>query len=245
MLPDQVQALFDRVHAEQGRLDILVNDVWGGEKLLEFKPFWELSLEKGLAMLTNAVQTHLITARLGVPLMLETGRGLIVEVTDGNTYTYRGSLFYDQVKTSVIRLAFGMGFELRRRNIAAVALTPGFLRSEEMLEHFGVTEANWQDGAKEDPHFIASETPCFVGRAVAALAADPEIMKKSGRVFSSWDLSTEYGFTDIDGRRPHWGRHFAEAFGHPLKVCDDAFYDYWFEELPPGVMPDDAGEPTP
>ena len=224
----QVQHLFERIKTEQGGLEILVNDIWGGDALTEFgKPFWQLSLEKGLAMLQQAVHSHIITSRYGAPLLIERGRGLIVEITDGDSFTYRGNLFYDLVKTSVIRLAFGMARELRRRNVASVALTPGFLRSEVMLERFGVTEANWQEGAKKDENFIASETPFFVGRAVAALAADPDVFQKSGRVFSSWDLSVEYGFTDIDGNRPHWGHHFERKYGYRMKTCDDAFYEHW------------------
>jgi NAD(P)-dependent dehydrogenase (short-subunit alcohol dehydrogenase family) len=209
--PDQVQALFERVRAEQGRLDVLVNDIWGGEDLSEWgKPFWEQSLDQGFAMLERAIHTHLITNRFGVPLMVERGRGLIVEITDGDTAAYRGNLFYDLVKSSVIRLAYGMAEELRPHRVTALALTPGFLRSEAMLEYFGVTEANWREAAKKDPHFIASETPIFVGRAVAALAADPDVAKKSGGVFSSWGLAEEYGFTDADGSRPNWGKYFAE-----------------------------------
>lgn len=212
---DQVKALFERVRAEQGRLDILVNDVWGGDELAEWgKPFWELDLVKGFLMIERAIHTHIITSRYGAPLLIERGQGLIVEITDGDSPTYRGNLFYDLVKSSVIRLAYGMAEELRPHNIAAVAVTPGFLRSEAMLDHFGVTEANWQEGAKQDPHFIASETPFYVGRAVAALAADPQIMVKTGQALSSWNLAEEYGFTDMDGRRPHWGRYFAE---HLLK----------------------------
>ncbi|HEU4326982.1 MAG TPA: SDR family oxidoreductase [Roseiflexaceae bacterium] len=207
----QVAGLFERVHAEQGRLDLLVNDVWGGDDLVEWgTPFWELSVEKGLLMQQRAVHTHIITSRHGAPLLVERGAGLIIEITDGDTPGYRGNLFYDLAKSSVIRLAYAMAEELRPHGVAALALTPGFLRSEAMLEHFGVSEANWRDGAQKDPHFIASETPFFVGRAVAALAADPEIMRKSGGAFSSWGLADEYGFTDQDGSRPHWGRYFAE-----------------------------------
>ena len=189
-------------------------------------------------MLENAVHTHLLTGRYGAPLLLETGRGLIVEITDGDTYTYRGNLYYDLVKTSVIRLAFGMAFELRRKGISSVAVTPGFLRSEAMLDHFGVTEADWRAGAAKDPHFLASETPFFVGRAVAALAADPAISAKAGRVYSSWNLAEEYGFDDIDGSRPHWGRHFRQAFGMPIKTCDEGFYRYWEDESTEAVFPD-------
>lgn len=239
---DQVRAFFDRVRAEQGQLHILVNDVWGGDELTEWgKPFWELTLSKGLLMLERAVHTHIITARHGASLLIETGGALIVEITDGDFFGYRGNLFYDLVKTSVIRLAFAMARELRTRRVSALAVTPGFLRSEAMLDHFGVTEANWQEGAKKDPNFIASETPFFIGSAVAALAADPEVAKKSGRVFSSWDLSVEYGFTDIDGSRPHWGKHFEKTYGKPgkpIKTCDEAFYQYWFEGPGDLVFPD-------
>jgi NAD(P)-dependent dehydrogenase (short-subunit alcohol dehydrogenase family) len=196
---------------EQGQLDILVNDIWGGDELTEWgQPFWELSIEKGLLMQQRGVYTHLITSRYGAPLMVERGQGLIVEITDGDTYTYRSNLFYDLAKLSVIRLAYAMAEELRPHNITALAVTPGFLRSEAMLEHFGVTEENWQEGTSKDPHFIASETPFYVGRAVAALAADPGVASKTGRLFSSWNLAVEYGFTDIDGRQPHWGNYFAE-----------------------------------
>lgn len=149
-----------------------------------------------------------------------------MEITDGDSFSYRGNIFYDLVKTSVIRLAFVQAYELRKRGIAAVAVTPGFLRSEAMLDRFGVTEKTWRDGGKKDANFLASETPLFVGRAVAALAADAKVMKKSGRVFSSWDLSDEYGFADADSSRPHWGKHFAKKYGK-YKKCDEKFYQYW------------------
>jgi NAD(P)-dependent dehydrogenase (short-subunit alcohol dehydrogenase family) len=225
---DQVTALVARIRAEHGRLDVLVNDVWGGDELTEWsKPFWELSMDKGLRMLRQAVDSHIVTSRHATPLLIESGGGLMVEITDGDTFWYRGNLFYDLVKTSLIRLAFTMARELRERSVTVLALTPGFLRSERMLEHFGVTEANWREGAKKDPHFISSETPLFVGRAVAALAADPWVAKKSGRVFSSWELSREYGFRDADGSQPDFGKYFEETFGQPSKKCDDAFYEYW------------------
>jgi NAD(P)-dependent dehydrogenase (short-subunit alcohol dehydrogenase family) len=189
----------------------VVNDIWGGDALTEWgTPFWEMSVQKGLLMQQRGVHTHIITSRYAVPLLVEGGRGLVVEITDGDTLSYRGNFFYDLAKTSVIRLAYAMAEELRPHHITALAVTPGFLRSEAMLEHFGVTEANWQEGAKKDPHFIASETPFFIGRAIAALAADPHLFQKTGQVFSSWGLAEEYGFTDIDGRRPNWGKHFAE-----------------------------------
>ncbi len=207
----QVKALFGRVQQEHGQLDILVNDVWGGDELSEWgMPFWEQSLTKGQLMWQRAVFSHIITSQYAAPLMIKRKQGLIVEVTDGDTTSYRGNFFYDLAKSSVIRLAYGMAEELRPHNVTALAVTPGFLRSEAMLEHFGVTEANWQDGAKIDPHFSASETPYFVGRAIAALAADPMVARFAGGAYSSWGLSEEYGFSDIDGNRPHWGRHFAE-----------------------------------
>ncbi len=208
---DEVAALFARVRAEHGRLDLLVNDIWGGDELTEWgKPFWELSVADGWLMQERAVRSHIITSRYAAPLMVEHRQGLLIEITDGDTMQYRGNLFYDLAKLSAIRLAYAMAEELRSHNVTALALTPGFLRSEAMLEHFGVTEANWQEGAQRDPHFIASETPAYVGRAVAALAADPDVAQKSGRAFSSWDLALEYGFTDIDGRQPHWGKYFDE-----------------------------------
>jgi len=236
---EEIAALVERVRRDEGRLDVLVNDIWGGETLTEWgKPFWELSSEKGLAMLKTAVHSHILTSRHAVPLMLESAPGgLVVEITDGDAYSYRGNLFYDLTKTSVIRLAFIMAKELRRRGVTALALTPGLLRSETMLEHFGVREENWRDGAEKDPDFLASETPLFVGRAVAALAADPEVASKSGRVYSSWGLSEEYGFTDADGSRPHWGRHFEEKYGK-VRRCDDGFYEYWFEGPFDLVFPD-------
>jgi NAD(P)-dependent dehydrogenase (short-subunit alcohol dehydrogenase family) len=207
----QVKALFAQVQQEQGHLDILINDVWGGDVLTEWgTPFWDLDMTKGLTMLERAIHTHIITSRYGVPLMLERDQGLILEITDGDTFNYRGNLFYDLVKTSVIRLAYGMAEELKGRNITALALTPGFLRSEEMLDHFGVTEANWRDGVKKDPHFIASETPTYIGRAVVALASDPQVARWAGQSLATWTLMHEYGFTDADGSQPDWGTYFTE-----------------------------------
>lgn len=224
-VPAQVEALVARIEREHGRLDLLVNDIWGGDALTEFgKPFWELNIESGLAMLRQAIHTHLITSRFAVPLMLRGGRGLIVEITDGDSPGYRGNLFYDLVKSSVIRIAMAMARELRKKNVAAVALTPGFLRSEAMLELFGVSEGNWRDGVTQDPNFAASETPLFVGRAVAALAGDTGIMTRTGRVFSSWQLAAEYGFTDADGSQPHWGAHFQKTFGRPYRTFSDDDY---------------------
>ena len=206
----EVKRLFERVRAEQGRLDVLVNDIWGGDELTEWgAPFWELSTANGLELLERAVHSHIITSRHGAPLMVERNAGLIVEVTDGDTLGYRGNLFYDLAKNAVIRLAYAMAADLHARRVTALAVTPGFLRSETVLDAFGVTEANWRDGIKADLYFAESETPCYVGRAVAALTADPHVANKSGRLFSSWALAKEYGFTDLDGRRPDWGAFFA------------------------------------
>jgi NAD(P)-dependent dehydrogenase (short-subunit alcohol dehydrogenase family) len=224
----QVQSLFARVEREQGRLDVLVNDIWGADPLIAWgRPFWEQDVGQGLAVLRQAVHTHLITARHGVPSMVRARRGLLVEVTDGDTMQYRGTLYYDLVKTTVLRLAWDFAEELRPHGVAAVAVTPGFLRSEAMLDHFGVTEPTWREAGKQDPNFLHSETPLFVGRAVAALAQDPRILARSGRVFASWTLAKEYGFADADGARPDWGAHFARAYGQDLTPpLDDAYYRY-------------------
>jgi NAD(P)-dependent dehydrogenase (short-subunit alcohol dehydrogenase family) len=207
----QVRALFARLRDEHGRLDILVNDVWGGDELTAWGvPFWEQPVEAGWLLQERAVRTHILAAHYAAPLMVAQGSGLIVEIGDGDNSHYRGSFYYDLAKASVARLALAFAAELKPHGVTALYVTPGFLRSEAMLEHFGVTEANWRDGAAKDPNFIASETPFFVGRAVAALAADPNVHAKSGGIFTSWDLSDEYGFADIDGNRPHWGRHYAQ-----------------------------------
>ena len=205
----EVEQLFARVRAETGRLDVLVNDIWGGDDLTEWgRPFWELSMAQGLLLLERAVHSHLITSRHGAPLMIEGDAGLIVEVTDGDTLGYRGNFFYDMAKNAVIRLAYAMAADLHAHHVTAMAITPGFLRSEAVLDSFGVTEANWRDAISQDPYFAESETPCLVGRAVAALAADPNVGAKSGGLFSSWTLCKEYGLTDVDGRRPDWGTFF-------------------------------------
>jgi len=211
--PEEVRALLDQVAAEQdGRLDVLVNSVWGGDHLTDWEhPLWEQDLDTGLRLLRQAVETHVITSRFALPLMVARRSGLVVEVTDGNTDRYRGSIFYDLAKSAVIRLAVAQAAELRPHDVAAVAITPGFLRSEAMLEGFGVTEDNWRDGAAKDPHFAHSETPTYLGRAVAALAADPGVMAKTGRALATWGLYEEYGFTDADGTQPDWLAHWDSA----------------------------------
>jgi NAD(P)-dependent dehydrogenase (short-subunit alcohol dehydrogenase family) len=211
--PDDVRVLIDRITAEQdGRLDILVNCVWGGDPLTDWEhPLWEQDLDAGLRLLRQAVETHVITSRLALPLLVARKSGLVVEVTDGNTARYRGTFFYDIAKSTVIRLAVAQAAELKPHGVAAVAITPGFLRSEAILENFGVTEANWRDGAVEDPDFAYSESPAYLGRAVAALAADPCVMAKTGRSLATWGLYQEYGFTDADGTQPNWAAHWARA----------------------------------
>ncbi|MEE4496023.1 SDR family oxidoreductase [Streptomyces sp. BE230] len=221
--PEEVRALVDRIVAEQsGRLDVLVNAVWGGDPLTDWEhPLWEQDLDTGLRLLRQAVETHVITSRFALPLMVARGSGLVVEVTDGNTARYRGSFFYDLAKSAVIRLAVAQAAELRQHGVAAVAVTPGFLRSEAMLEGFGVTEANWRDGAAEDPHFAHSETPAYLGRAVAALAADPGVMSRTGKALATWGLYKEYGFTDADGTQPDWAAHWAGALEKELGPLGD------------------------
>jgi NAD(P)-dependent dehydrogenase (short-subunit alcohol dehydrogenase family) len=212
MVIGEVDALRDQVERDEGRLDLLVNDIWGGDALVDWGvPFWEQDLENALRAWRNGVETHLITSHRLVPLLVAQGRGLVIEVTDGDSDRYRGSLFYDLAKASAIRLAVAQASELESHGVAAVALSPGFLRSEAMLDYFGVTEATWRDGIAQDPHFAMSETPAYVGRAVAALAADPDVMRWSGRALSSWVLAREYGFRDDDGSQPDWGRWWDEV----------------------------------
>ncbi len=201
--------LFEVVRAESGRLDILINDVWGGDDLTEWgKPFWETDLGKGRRIVETALWSHILTARHALPMMIERNSGLVMEITDGDFFGYRGTFFYDLAKVGGIRIAYALACELEGTGVTALAVTPGFLRSEAMLARFGVTEENWRDGVKDDPHFIESETPFFVGRAVTALACDPRVREKAGRVVASWTLAREYGFTDVDGRSPDWGRYF-------------------------------------
>jgi NAD(P)-dependent dehydrogenase (short-subunit alcohol dehydrogenase family) len=256
--PAEVKKLAAAIKRRHKHLDILVNDIWGGDALTEWsKRFWELKLENGLQMLKQAVHSHIITAHYAVPLMLE-GKPqdgiprIIFEITDGDAFYYRGNLFYDLVKISVIRLAFAMSRELRKCNVASVALTPGFLRSERVLEHFKVTEANWREVGKRakknrnsnskdqndaPSDFMVSESPRYIGRAVVALATDPRIMEKTGRVFSTWNLAREYKFTDLDGTQPHWGDYARKRYGE-YKVCDDEFYSYWTPGLVELIFPD-------
>jgi NAD(P)-dependent dehydrogenase (short-subunit alcohol dehydrogenase family) len=221
--PAQVEALVQRIDAEQGRLDVLVNDIWGGEKLAQWNtPVWEHDLDAGLRMLRLAIDTHLITSHFALALLIRRPGGLVVEMTDGtreyNAEHYRLSTFYDLAKTAVTRLAFAQGQELAPHGCTAVALTPGWMRSEMMLDIYQVTEATWRDATVGSPHFTAiSESPRFVGRAVAALAADPQLHRRNGGSFSSGGLAREYGFTDLDGSQPDCWRYMVEVQdpGHP------------------------------
>ena len=226
--PAQVGALVARIEDERGRLDVLVNDIWGAEHLIEWNvPVWKHSLERGLRMLRLAIDTHIITSHVALPLLIRKPGGLVVEMTDGtadyNSANYRLSLFYDLAKTSVIRMAWALAQELRPHRCSAVALTPGWLRSENMLDAYGVTEANWRDAIKKQPHFAIAETPRFVGRAVAHLAADPNVERWSGQALSSGDLAKVYGFTDVDGSRPDCWRYIREV-QDPGKPADTTGY---------------------
>ncbi|WP_409072996.1 SDR family oxidoreductase [Micromonospora chalcea] len=226
--PEQVRALVERIDAEQGRLDVLVNDVWGADPLITWeKPVWEQPLDAGFRTLRLAVDTHIITSHFALPLLIRNPGGLVVEVGDGtkehNDSEYRLSVFYDLAKVSVNRLGFSQAHELAPHGCTAVALTPGWLRSEAMLEHYGATEATWRDGAKTEPHFVMSETPAFVGRAVAALAADPDRARWNGKSLDSGGLAQVYGFTDVDGSRPHWARYYEEVV-KPGKPADPDGY---------------------
>lgn len=226
--PAQVEALITRIEREQGRLDILVNDVWGADFLIEWNvPLWEHSLENGLRMLRLAIDTHVITSHFALPLLIKNSGGLVVEMTDGtaeyNNAKYRISLFYDLAKTSVIRIAWALAEELRPYQCTAVSLTPGWLRSEQMLDNYGVSEAKWRDAIAKQPHFVITETPRYVGRAVVHLAGDPEVARWSGQSLSSGQLANVYGFTDLDGSQPDAWRYVREV-QDPGKPADATGY---------------------
>lgn len=228
LVPDEVSALVDRIRTDHGRLDVLVNDIWGGETLAEWnKAVWEHDLANGLRLLHLAIDTHLITAHFALPLLIERPGGLLVEVTDGtaeyNAQNYRLSPFYDLAKVAVNRMAWAHAKDLARYEATAVSVTPGWLRSEMMLDNFGVTEENWRDATATQPHFAISETPRFVGRAVAALASDPDRQRWTGQSLSSGGLASEYGFTDLDGSQPDAFRYLVEV-EHAGKPADTTGY---------------------
>jgi NAD(P)-dependent dehydrogenase (short-subunit alcohol dehydrogenase family) len=211
--PSDVAALVDRIRGDHGRLDILVNDVWGGDPFVQWdKPVWEHSLDATLGVLRNGIETHLITSHLAIPLMLEGTGGLVIEVGDGKAdVPYRGNMPYDIVKAAVVRIGDGLGHELQPHGVTALTVTPGWLRSESMLDHFGVTEDTWRTAAERIPYFEHSETPHLLGRGIAALAADPDRSRFAGRCLGSWDLMREYDLADADGTRPDWGAVDLEA----------------------------------
>lgn len=216
LVPEQVKSLIKKIEKEQGRLDILVNDIWGGEYLIEWNtPVWEHSLEKGLRMLRLAIDTHLTTNHYALPLLIKNEGGLVVEVTDGteeyNNNNYRLSLFYDLAKSSVNRMAKALAHELSSYGCTAVSVTPGWMRSEIMLEHFEITEENWMDATKAEPRFIISETPRYIGRAVAAIAKDPDKYSLNGHSLSSGQLAKMYNFFDVDGSQPDCWRYLVEV----------------------------------
>ena len=213
--PEQVRALVARIEREQGRLHVLVNDIFGATRIEWNKAVWESDLDYGLHLLRLAIDTHAITSHFAIPLLLKTPGGLVVEVNDGtaeyNDRTYRNSFFYDLAKAGVQRIGFALAHELGSRGATAVTVTPGWLRSEAMLDAFKVTESNWRDATKFQPHFAISETPAFVGRAVAALAQDPQVSRWNGRSLSSGQLAKVYGFTDLDGSQPDAWRYLDEV----------------------------------
>ncbi|MFG2089011.1 SDR family oxidoreductase [Spirillospora sp. NPDC048824] len=224
--PGQVTALVDRIDGEQGRLDVLVNDIWGADHLFQFgKPLWEQSLDDGLRLLRLAIETHAITSHRALPLLIREPGGLVIEMTDGTAefnakYRKDVGYFYDLAKWAVIRMAHAQSEEIAEHGATALSLTPGWLRSEAMLDNFGVTEENWLDATKANPHFAISESPAFVGRAAAALAADPDRARWNGASLSSGGLAQVYGFTDADGSRPDAWRYIVEVeqAGRPADV---------------------------
>ena len=224
LVPDQVRALVARIDSEQGALHVLVNDIWGATRMEWNKTVWESSLDYGLRTLRLGVDTHAITSHFALPLLIKTPGGLVVEVNDGtaeyNDVNYRVSFFYDLAKAAVMRMAFALAHELKQYGGTAVSLTPGWLRSEAMLDAYGVTEANWLDATERQPHFAISESPAFVGRAVAALARDPDVARWSGQSLSSGQLARIYDFTDIDGSQPDAWRYLREVqdAGKPADV---------------------------
>lgn len=212
----EVEELFRRVFRERGRLDVLVNSIAGEDPLMaQWCSFWKTNLKNADAALRQSLVSHIITAKHAAAYMIRNRRGLIVEVTEGDTLSAGGNPVTQTVKFALKGLALNMAAELLPHGVAAVSITPGFLRSETMLEGFGVTEETWREGGKKDKNFLQSESPFFVGRAVVALAGDPGILKRSGQLFSSWELGREYRFTDADGRRPDWGASKLDFSKHP------------------------------
>ena len=210
--PEEVAALVQRIDAERGRLDVLVNDIFGGDRYAQWdKPLWEHDLAGGLRMLRMGVDTHLITNTYAMPLLLRTGGGLVVEVTDGTSsfnanFRQGVGFYYDLVKANVERIVKGLTFELTDHPVTALGVTPGWLRSEKMLDNFDVTEQTWRDALATVPGFAISESPTYLGRGVAALAGDANTARYAGLILTSRQLADTYDFTDVDGSRPDcWG----------------------------------------
>jgi len=224
LVPDQVQELVRTIERDEGALHVLVNDIWGATTMEWNKTVWESTLDIGLRTLRLAVDTHAITSHFAIPLLIRKPGGLVVEVTDGtdeyNATRYHVSFFYDLAKAAVNRMAFALAHELAPHGATAVSLTPGWLRSEAMLEAYRVTEANWRVATAVSPHFAISESPAYVGRAVAALAQDPNVARWNGMSLSSGQLAKIYGFTDIDGSQPDAWRYLIEVqdAGKPADV---------------------------
>jgi NAD(P)-dependent dehydrogenase (short-subunit alcohol dehydrogenase family) len=217
----EVEALFSRIDREHGRLDVLADSVGGENPLMgQYGWFWTTDLKNGEAVFRESLLSHIITAKHAGALMVRDRRGLIVEVTENDVLSAGGNPMARTVKFALKELALSMAAELKPHGVADVSITPGYLRSERMLQHYGVTEANWRDHGKKDRNFLASETPLYIGRAVAALAADPDIMKRTGQLCSSWELAREFKFTDVDGRRPDWGTHDVEYSKHPGSLVE-------------------------
>jgi len=215
----EVEALFQRVDRECGRLDLLVNSIAGENPLMaQWCSFWKTDLKNAEAAFRQSLLSHIITAKHAAPYLIRNRRGLIVEVTENDVLSAGGNPVTQTVKLALKGLALNMAAELRPHGVAAVAITPGFLRSETMLERFRVTEETWREGGKKDQNFLESESPLFVGRAVVALAGDPAILERSGQLFSSWELGREYRFTDADGRRPDWGALKIDFSKHPEQL---------------------------
>lgn len=218
----EVESLFDRVIVEQGGLDVLVN-VLGGPALRSWEPFWKSSCAEGRALMEGWIWPHILTARKALPFMVERGSGLVVTVTEQPVLDFQYTVFFDLVKTVMVRLMYDIAYEAAPHGVTALAVAPGFMRTEAILDHYGATEENWRVIAETNPAakkmlFSASETPCFLGRGVASLAADPDVALRTGGMFGSWELADDYGFTDVNGERPHWGRSLAgygAAMGPP------------------------------
>lgn len=243
----EVAALFRRVKKEHGRLDIAVN-VLGGEVVTGFDRLWRIEYDAGRALFESWIWPHVLTARHAAPLMSR--GGLMVEMVEGHTLGgYRGHFYFDLILVCMKRLAYALAEELGDRGVTSIAMTPGFMRTEGILDHFGATESNWLEIARTNPSarqfgFEGSETPAFVGRAIAAIAADPERARWNGGVYGSWQMADEYGFADVDGRRPHWGRFFEEGYPELVNGPTASGREWRVVERAPAATPEAVLSPT-